>query len=158
MQKVEDIHTKENIHTTALQNLEIRCRRLVEQLQDVSTDMEKIRTSVESQASTTAAAPTFDVTFVRERTISEPSEIIPDDIPFTKTGPPATKRRPIVRSLTEVRPDAYIFDNGQHIEYRYDEEDECNEEVDAIPKSGGSAKNAERQRLTGSLLQRVNNL
>ncbi|XP_068894199.1 transient receptor potential cation channel trpm isoform X13 [Tenebrio molitor] len=134
-QKVEDIHTKENIHTTALQNLEIRCRRLVEQLQDVSTDMEKIRTSVESQASTTAAAPTFDVTFVRERTISEPSEIIPDDIPFTKTGPPATKRRPIVRSLTEVRPDAYIFDNGQHIEYRYDEEDECNEEVDAIPKS-----------------------
>jgi transient receptor potential cation channel subfamily M protein 3 len=157
-QKVEDIHTKENIHTTALQNLEIRCRRLVEQLQDVSTDMEKIRTSVESQASTTAAAPTFDVTFVRERTISEPSEIIPDDIPFTKTGPPATKRRPIVRSLTEVRPDAYIFDNGQHIEYRYDEEDECNEEVDAIPKSGGSAKNAERQRLTGSLLQRVNNL
>lgn len=44
------------------------------------------------------------------------------------------RKRTIVRSLTEVRPDAYIFDNGQHIEYRYDEEEEDLD--DAISVSG----------------------
>lgn len=134
-QKIEDINTKENIHTTALQNLEIRCRRLVEQLTDVSGEIEKIRTSVESRNST--AAPSFDASFVRERTVSEPTETLIEDVPTLKIGTSATKRKPIVRSLTEVRPDAYIFDNGQHIEYRYDEEEEeCNEEMETIPKSG----------------------
>ncbi|XP_063918520.1 transient receptor potential cation channel trpm isoform X4 [Zophobas morio] len=130
-QKVEDINTKENIHTTALQNLEIRCRRLVEQMQEVSNDLDKIRLSMESQPPT--AAPSFDAPFVRERTVSEPVESVIEDIPKAATAP--TKRKPIVRSLTEVRPDAYIFDNGQHIEYRYDEEEECNEEMEGLPKS-----------------------
>ncbi|XP_044264346.1 transient receptor potential cation channel trpm isoform X10 [Tribolium madens] len=132
-QKVEDINTKENIHTTALQNLELRCRRLVDQLQEVSTEMEKIRISIESQCSTTG--PSFDAGFIRERTVSEPTETLVEDIPTLKIGSSVTKRKPIVRSLTEVRPDAYIFDNGQHIEYRYDEEEECNEEIDPLPKS-----------------------
>ncbi|RZC40720.1 transient receptor potential cation channel trpm, partial [Asbolus verrucosus] len=132
-QKVEDINTKENMHTSVLQNLEIRCRKLVEQLQDISTDIEKIRTSVETQTST--ATPSFETSYVRERTISEPTEVVSDDLSQLKQPPPSTKRKPIVRSLTEVRPDAYIFDNGQHIEYRYDEEDECNEEMDVVPKS-----------------------
>lgn len=48
------------------------------------------------------------------------------------------RKKAIIRSLTEVRPDAYIFDNGQHIEYRYADEDvECKEEqLDNISTAG----------------------
>lgn len=102
-------------------------------MQEVSNDLDKIRLSIEQPVT---PGPSFDAPFVRERTVSEPAERVSEDI--AKSGAAATRRKPIVRSLTEVRPDAYIFDNGQHIEYRYDEEeeDDCNEEVDVIPKSG----------------------
>ena len=62
--------------------------------------------------------------------MSEKSEVLSEDDSFGQllaaTHP--VKRKPIVRSLTEVRPDAYIFDNGQHIEYIFSEGDEQNEE------------------------------
>lgn len=37
-----------------------------------------------------------------------------------------------MRSLTEVRPDAFIFDNGQHIEYRYSEDDDSHEKKEHL--------------------------
>lgn len=46
------------------------------------------------------------------------------------------RRRP-TRSLTEVRPDAYIFDDGLHFEVRtVEEEDECSEHLDVISAAG----------------------
>lgn len=78
--------------------------------------------------------------------MSEKSEVFSEDESsvigqlLAASQPPA-KRKTIVRSLTEVRPDAYIFDNGQHIEYRYSEEEgntaqDKKEQLDNISVAG----------------------
>lgn len=123
------------MHTSVLQNLEVRCRKLAEQLQDVSGEVESIRTSMESQMSISTGAPPSEPRCMRERTISEHSEVTADDLTILLgTLPINARRKPIVRSLTEVRPDALIFDNGQHIEYIVPEEEGAHD--DSLVKSG----------------------
>lgn len=64
----------------------------------------------------------------RLRKTSERSDVVSEDSPMQHSVAIVTRRKqPIVRSLTEVRPDAYIFDDGMHVEVRnkLEEEDEC---------------------------------
>lgn len=72
----------------------------------------------------------------RERTVSDRSEVFSEDessvICQLLAAQYPNKRKPIVRSLTEVRPDAFIFDNGQHIEYRYSEDDDSHEKKEHL--------------------------
>nr|CAH7719954.1 unnamed protein product [Callosobruchus chinensis] len=137
-QKVEDIHTKENVQTTVLQNLEVRCRRFTEQIQDLTVEVESLRQIIGQQRNPIGiVVPPMDP--MRERTISEQTEMSEDDsvIGQLVVQQPSRKRH-LGRSLTEVRPDAYIFDNGQHIEYRLADEEVENEkeQLDNISMSG----------------------
>ncbi|XP_049817373.1 transient receptor potential cation channel trpm isoform X2 [Aethina tumida] len=131
-QKVEDIHSKENMQTTLLQNLEVRCRKFTDQMQDITTELECLRSIVSNYNLPSTEKP-MGPEEPRERISSEKSEQGSDDLTLL-AAPTSMRKRTIVRSLTEVRPDAYIFDNGQHIEYRYDEEEEDLD--DAISVSG----------------------
>ncbi|CAH1966853.1 unnamed protein product [Acanthoscelides obtectus] len=138
-QKVEDIHTKENVQTTVLQNLEVRCRRFTEQIQDLTVEVETLRQIIGQQKNTVGiVVPPMDP--MRERTISEQTEMSEDDsvVGQLVVQQPSRKRN-LGRSLTEVRPDAYIFDNGQHIEYRFADDDVIEnekEQLDNISMSG----------------------
>lgn len=75
---------------------------------------------------------------LKERTISEQTEISEEESVIGQLVVQPIRKKTIVRSLTEVRPDAYIFDNGQHIEYRYEEKEEEREleQLDNISIAG----------------------
>lgn len=126
------------MQTTVLQNLEVRCRKFTEQLQEMATELEEMRQQFHKQSVGIIVPSTSANEGLRERSISEQTEAPSEDesVLGQLTVLP-TKRKPIVRSLTEVRPDAYIFDNGQHIEYRYDEDERYEREhLDSISISG----------------------
>ncbi|XP_066244869.1 transient receptor potential cation channel trpm isoform X10 [Euwallacea similis] len=157
-QKVEDIHTKENMQTTVLQNLEVRCRKFTEQLTELTNEMETMKQFMHKQQSGITMTPqaTLVAQDSRERSVSERSEVFSEDessvIGHLLAAQNPNKRKPIVRSLTEVRPDAYIFDNGQHIEYRFSEDEDAQEkkeQLDVISISG-SRSNLLRQRTKSS--------
>ncbi|XP_066138176.1 transient receptor potential cation channel trpm isoform X6 [Euwallacea fornicatus] len=157
-QKVEDIHTKENMQTTVLQNLEVRCRKFTEQLTELANEMETMKQFMHRQQSGITMTPqaTLVAQDSRERSVSERSEVFSEDessvIGHLLAAQNPNKRKPIVRSLTEVRPDAYIFDNGQHIEYRFSEDEDAQEkkeQLDVISVSG-SRSNLLRQRTKSS--------
>ncbi|XP_056632817.1 transient receptor potential cation channel trpm isoform X22 [Diorhabda sublineata] len=130
-QKVEDIVSKENLQTTVLQNLDVRTRRYTEQMQDLIDDVDAVKQSIEQNQTDYPVR----VSSSRQRTISEQSELSEDNTIVGQTVQ-SNRKKMVVRSLTEVRPDAYIFDNGQHIEYRYADEDEETEQLDNISVAG----------------------
>ncbi|XP_052899004.1 transient receptor potential cation channel trpm [Anopheles moucheti] len=124
-QKIEDINQKENIQSAAVQNIEFRLRKVEESAEQILNHLDVIHRFMsahtlmnDTQGSTgnvsgnappggMAAGMIMDH---RTRTISESdSYILP---------PPTTQRKKFNRSLTEVRPDAYIFDDGKHLEVR----------------------------------------
>uniref|UniRef100_A0A182SHM2 Ion transport domain-containing protein n=1 Tax=Anopheles maculatus TaxID=74869 RepID=A0A182SHM2_9DIPT len=125
-QKIEDINQKENIQSAAVQNIEFRLRKVEESAEQILNHLDVIHRFMsahtlmnDTQGSTgnvsgnapppggIAAGMIMDN---RTRTISESdSYILP---------PPTTQRKKFNRSLTEVRPDAYIFDDGKHLEVR----------------------------------------
>ncbi|XP_019755238.2 transient receptor potential cation channel trpm isoform X3 [Dendroctonus ponderosae] len=155
-QKVEDIHTKENVQTTVLQNLEVRCRKFTDQLTDITNEFDMLKQLVNRPPSfnVIASQPALVAQDSRERSVSEKSDVFSEDESsvigqlLAKVQP--IKRKTIVRSLTEVRPDAYIFDNGQHIEYRFAEDEDQqgrHEQLDNISVAGSRSKlNLLRQR------------
>ncbi|XP_057664745.1 transient receptor potential cation channel trpm isoform X24 [Diorhabda carinulata] len=130
-QKVEDIVSKENLQTTVLQNLDVRTRRYTEQIQDLIDDVDAVKQSIEQNQTDYPVR----LSSSRQRTISEQSELSEDNTIVGQTVQ-SNRKKMVVRSLTEVRPDAYIFDNGQHIEYRYADEDEETEQLDNISVAG----------------------
>lgn len=158
-QKVEDIHTKENMQTTVLQNLEVRCRKFTEQLTDITNEFEVLKQVVHRQQSVNLITPqaTLVAQDSRERTVSDKSDVFSEDessvISHLLAGQ-AVKRKTIVRSLTEVRPDAYIFDNGEHIEYRFsgegDDQDKTEPQDNVSVQGSRSKLNLMRQRTKSS--------
>lgn len=136
-QKVEDINTKENANSTAMQSFEVRLRRLAEDTQSIIDNLSEIHRLVAQQQGIILPAIQNSDVQERERTLSETTDYNEDNVPPILTSL-MNKKRPMIRSLTEVRPDAYIFDNGQHIEYRHaeEEEDAYNEHLDVISRSG----------------------
>ncbi|XP_049292900.1 transient receptor potential cation channel trpm isoform X5 [Anopheles funestus] len=124
-QKIEDINQKENIQSAAVQNIEFRLRKVEESAEQILNHLDVIHRFMsahtlmnDTQGSTgnvSGNAPPGGMAVgmimdQRTRTISESdSYILP---------PPTTQRKKFNRSLTEVRPDAYIFDDGKHLEVR----------------------------------------
>lgn len=130
-QKVEDINAKENLQSSTLQNLDFRIRKLNEEQQNLMGHLAVIHRLL----ATHSTLPPLNLSMERMRTTSERSETHSEDMVMQANR----VRRPIVRSLTEVRPDAYIFDDGLHIEVRpVDEEDEYSEHLDVISNLGGN--------------------
>ncbi|XP_050073280.1 transient receptor potential cation channel trpm isoform X4 [Anopheles maculipalpis] len=125
-QKIEDINQKENIQSAAVQNIEFRLRKVEESAEQILNHLDVIHRFMsahtlmnDTQGSTGNVSGTVPppgamaagmIMDHRTRTISESdSYILP---------PPTTQRKKFNRSLTEVRPDAYIFDDGKHLEVR----------------------------------------
>ena len=127
-QKIEDINQKENIQSAAVQNIEFRLRKVEESAEQILNHLDVIHRFMsahtlmnDTQGSTGNVSGTVlppgglaagMIMDHRTRTISESdSYILPP-------APAATQRKKFNRSLTEVRPDAYIFDDGKHLEVR----------------------------------------
>lgn len=128
-QKVEDINSKENLQSTTLQNLDFRIRKLTDDVQSLMGHIAVLHRALAASVT----LPPLSTSAERIRTTSERSEAHSEDIVMQTNR----ARRPIVRSLTEVRPDAYIFDDGLHIEVRpVQEEDEYSEHLDVISNLG----------------------
>ncbi|KAK9681017.1 Ion transport protein [Popillia japonica] len=150
MQKVEDINMKENNQTTAMQNLEFRLRKVEDASQDILQHLAVIHRFMATRTDEELppiAIPTTD----RLRKTSERSEAAQSDDSHLSLQP--IRRKP-VRSLTEVRSDAYIFDDGLHYEVRITEEAEEHEEHLENISLAGSKKHLdildERQLSRGS--------
>lgn len=121
-QKIEDINQKENMQSATVQNIEFRLRKVEESADQILSHLAVIHRfmsthtqlqdnlngsteNVNALVGPGGGSITFDT---RARTISESD---------SNTAPLQPRRR-INRSLTEVRPDAYIFDDGMHFEVR----------------------------------------
>ncbi|XP_055631073.1 transient receptor potential cation channel trpm isoform X5 [Toxorhynchites rutilus septentrionalis] len=123
-QKIEDINQKENMQTATVQNIEFRLRKVEESADQILSHLAVIHRfmSAHTQLQDNLNESTGNVSAgggggsggggalldVRTRTISESDSTIV----------PINPRKKINRSLTEVRPDAYIFDDGMHFEVR----------------------------------------
>lgn len=120
-----------------LQNLELRCRRFSDQLQDITNELDALRQLIVQQKLGAIGASSMSEG-LKERTISEQTEMSEEESVIGQLVVQPVRKKAIVRSLTEVRPDAYIFDNGQHIEYRYEEKEEEREleHLDSISIAG----------------------
>lgn len=130
---MEDINSKENAQSSTIQNIDFRLRKLSEETQNLLGHMAVLHRLLATQSST--ILPPLNLSAERLRTTSERSEAPSED---PQIAIHSTRRRPIVRSLTEVRPDAYIFDDGLHIEVRpvEEEDEECSEHMDSISNLG----------------------
>ncbi|XP_052873774.1 transient receptor potential cation channel trpm [Anopheles cruzii] len=125
-QKIEDINHKENVQSTAVQNIEFRLRKVEESADQILAHLavihrfmsahtlmqENMQGSTSNVSANVALGGSTAAIMAdqRARTISESDSFI--------TPAPPTQRKKFNRSLTEVRPDAYIFDDGMHFEVR----------------------------------------
>ncbi|XP_055536936.1 transient receptor potential cation channel trpm isoform X5 [Wyeomyia smithii] len=124
-QKIEDINQKENLQTVTVQNIEFRLRKVEESADQILSHLAVIHRfmSAHTQIQDNLIGSTSNVSGTgalvagsggvlvfdnRTRTISE------TDSNIITVNP----KKKINRSLTEVRPDAYIFDDGMHFEVR----------------------------------------
>lgn len=119
-QKIEDINVKENLQSLSIQNMEFRLRKMEESTDQILSHLavihrfmsthisnENLQGSMANIALPTVAPPMLES---RMRTVSENDSNV--------LAVPQPKSRKFMRSLTEVRPDAYIFDDGAHYEPR----------------------------------------
>lgn len=118
-QKIEDINTKENLQSISVQNMEFRLRKMEESTEQILSHLAVIHRFMSTHISSenvqgSMANINFPIPQIdnRIRTFSE------NDTSNVLALPPQTRIRKLNRSLTEVRPDAYIFDEGAHFEVR----------------------------------------
>lgn len=103
-QKIEDINQKENLQTQTVQNIEFRLRKVEEAADMIRNHMGVIHRFMSAHTTelvTTGGSVGNIGTIIdaRNRTISETSDMFP-------------QRKKFNRSLTEVHPDPYIFEDG----------------------------------------------
>lgn len=112
-QKIEDINQKENLQSISVTNMEFRVRKMEENMEQILSHLAVIHRFMTQQTYTTTdnMANFGNPPIEEQRRIRTMSE--------SDTGPTyQTTRKKFNRSLTEVRPDAYIFDDGSHYEVR----------------------------------------
>ncbi|XP_037034801.1 transient receptor potential cation channel trpm isoform X3 [Bradysia coprophila] len=125
-QKIEDINQKENIQSATVQNIDFRLRKVEESAEQILSTLAVIHRFMSAHTS------------IQENLHGSSSNISTDNrqrgITYSEhqtlqvTGKPKFNR-----SLTEVRPDAYIFDDGHHFEVRpVQEEDEAVDRTDIL--------------------------
>ncbi|XP_054089914.1 transient receptor potential cation channel trpm isoform X3 [Zeugodacus cucurbitae] len=115
-QKIEDINQKENVQTATVQSIEFRLRKMEESSEQILSHLAVIHRfmsmhmldGVDLQASNMNIATDLQ----RVRTVS----MSDNEAPMPAANLQVNNRRRFNRSLTEVRPDAYIFDEGTHFE------------------------------------------
>ncbi|XP_055839433.1 transient receptor potential cation channel trpm isoform X4 [Episyrphus balteatus] len=116
-QKIEDINQKENLQTVTVQNIEFRLRKMEEASEQILSHLAVIHRFMSAHTTlpsedihnsigniTTSIGPGD---MQRFRAVSETENM---------NSLQVTNRKKFNRSLTEVRPDAYIFDDGTHFE------------------------------------------
>lgn len=152
VQKVEDINTKENSQIGTMQSLEFRLRKVEEVEEQILNQLAMIHRFMATRM--VDELPEVKLVEERARKTSERSEGTSDNDSHLSVQP--IRRRP-TRSLTEVRPDAYIFDDGLHFEVRTLEEGDEDEEssISKPPPATSTAQRklnvfAERQRSSES--------
>lgn len=118
-QKIEDINIKENLQSISVQNMEFRLRKMEESTEQILSHLAVIHRFMSTHISSenvqgSMANIHFPIAPIdnRIRTVSE------NDTSNVLVLPPQPRNRKFNRSLTEVRPDAYIFDEGAHFEVR----------------------------------------
>lgn len=129
-QKVEDINTKENLQVLSIQNMEFRLRKMEESTEQILNHLAVIHRFMSThihnenvQGSVANLSFPIPIDIQRNRTMSEndSSNLLTSVLPITAAVAAPYDRRPrkFNRSLTEVRSDAYIFDEGGgHFEVR----------------------------------------
>lgn len=121
VQKVEDINTKENSQFLSIQGLEFRIRKVEEIEEQILNQLTVIHRFMATRM--VEDLPEVKLVEDRVRKISERSETTSENDSHLSVQ--HARRKP-TRSLTEVRPDAYIFDDGAHFEVRTLEEKDEN--------------------------------
>lgn len=119
-QKIEDINIKENLQSISVQNMEFRLRKMEESTEQILSHLAVIHHFMSAHINSTenVQGSIVNIPLVipaadnRIRTLSE------NDTANVLALPPPPRLRKFNRSLTEVRPDAYIFDEGAHFEAR----------------------------------------
>ena len=116
-QKIEDINIKENLQSISVQNMEFRLRKMEESTEQILNHLAVIHRFMSTHISSenvqgSMANINFPIAPLdsRIRTMSE------NDSNVLALPPTQPRSRKFNRSLTEVRPDAYIFDEGAHFE------------------------------------------
>ncbi|KAJ6640898.1 Transient receptor potential cation channel trpm [Pseudolycoriella hygida] len=134
-QKIEDINQKENIQSATVQNIDFRLRKVEDAAEQILSTLAVIHRFMSAHTS------------IQENLHGSSSNISTDNrqrgMCYTENpNLQLSGRSKFNRSLTEVRPDAYIFDEGNHFEVRpvQEEEDEAIDKNDIlteipIPKS-----------------------
>ncbi|XP_055320176.1 transient receptor potential cation channel trpm isoform X6 [Sitodiplosis mosellana] len=122
-QKVEDINQKENLQSATVQTMDFRLRKMEESTDQILSTLAVIHRFMSAHTTLQdsmqgSAVNVHDNIPMRLRTVSETENT-------THLNTSNQNRKRFNRSLTEVRPDAYIFDDGLHFEVRtVHEEDE----------------------------------
>lgn len=119
-QKIEDINVKENLQSISVQNMEFRLRKMEESTEQILSHLAVIHRfmSAHINSNENVQSSIVNIPLVipsadnRIRTLSE------NDTSNVLVLPPPPRLRKFNRSLTEVRTDAYIFDEGAHFEVR----------------------------------------
>lgn len=119
-QKIEDINIKENLQSISVQNMEFRLRKMEESTEQILSHLAVIHRfmSAHISSSENIQGSLVNINYPipplepRVRTFSE------NDTSTVIALPPPPRLRKLNRSLTEVRSDAYIFDEGAHFEVR----------------------------------------
>lgn len=97
-QKIEDINQKENLQTASVQNIEFRLRKVEETSEQILSHLAVIHRFMSTHTPVSGSVGQLPLPDPRTRTISEPAGIF-------------VGRGKFNRSLTEVCPDAYIFEH-----------------------------------------------
>jgi transient receptor potential cation channel subfamily M member 3 len=118
-QKIEDINIKENLQSISVQNMEFRLRKMEESTDQILSHLAVIHRFMSTHISSENVHGSMANIHLpiapidnRIRTVSE------NDTSNSLVLAPQPRFRKLNRSMTEVRPDAYIFDEGLHFEVR----------------------------------------
>ncbi|XP_020712699.1 transient receptor potential cation channel trpm isoform X4 [Ceratitis capitata] len=115
-QKIEDINQKENVQTATVQSIDFRLRKMEESSEQILSTLAVIHRFMSMHmpdgGDLRASHMNIAVDLPRVRTVS----MSDNEAPMPPPNLQVNNRRRFNRSLTEVRPDAYIFDEGTHFE------------------------------------------
>ncbi|XP_059613216.1 transient receptor potential cation channel trpm isoform X3 [Phlebotomus argentipes] len=110
-QKIEDINQKENLQTATVQSIEFRLRKMEESADQILSHLAVIHRFMSTHTSLNSDNLPIGLQRQDSRTRSTSEN---EAVATLHLNP----RKKFNRSLTEVRPDAYIFDDGLHFEVR----------------------------------------
>lgn len=119
-QKIEDINQKENLQSATVQTIDFRLRKVEESAEQILSTLAVIHRFMSAHTSIQDNLQCSSSNISTELRIRAISETEPPNTNTLQVNP----RRKFNRSLTEVRPDAYIFDDGLHFEVRTVQEEE----------------------------------